>query len=45
MYVITFIVCILYRFDLLLKSFRILIYDLNNANVSSSNFIVSSVLS
>ena len=45
MYVITFIVYVLYRFDLLLKSFRILIHDLNDANVSSSNFINSFVLS
>ena len=45
MYVITFIVCVLYRFDLLLESFRISTHDLNDANVSSSNFIISSVLS
>ena len=45
MYVITSIVCVLYRFDLLLKSFRISTHDLNNANVSSSSFIISSVLS
>ena len=44
MYVITFIVCVLYRFDLLLKSFRISTYDLNNANVSLSSFINFSVL-
>ena len=44
MYVITSIVCVLYCFDLFLKSFRILIYNLNNANVSSSSFIISSVL-
>ena len=40
MYVITFIVCILYRLDLLIESFRILIYNLNNANVFSSSFII-----
>ena len=44
MYVITSIICVLYRFDLLLKSSRIVTHDLNNANVSSLSFIVSSVL-
>ena len=45
MYVITFIVCVLYRFNLLLESFRISTHDLNDANVSSSSFTVFSVLS
>ena len=44
MYVITFIVCVLYRFDLSLKSFRISTHNLNDANVFSSSSIISSVL-
>ena len=45
MYVITSIVCVLYRFDLFSESFRISTHDLNDANVSSSSSIISSVLS
>ena len=41
MYIITFIVYVLYVFNVLSKSFRILTYDLNNANVFSFNFIIS----
>ena len=43
MYAITFNVCVLYLFNLLTESFRILTHDLNNANVSLSSFIISSV--
>ena len=45
MNIITSIVCILYCFDLLTESSRISIHDLNSANVFSSNFIFSFVIS
>ena len=41
MYIITFIVYVLYLFNMLTESFRILTYDLNNANVFLFSFIVS----
>ena len=45
MYVITFIIYVLYLFNMWTESFRILTHNLNNANVFSSSFIVLSAWS